>query len=46
MKEAIMNMPAEESPDAWTNGALARFYGKKTVYGMDADEWHALYDER
>ena len=42
----IMNMPAEESPDAWTNGALARFYGKKTVYGMDADEWHALYDER
>ncbi|MCR5595877.1 MAG: DUF6056 family protein [Lachnospiraceae bacterium] len=37
----IFNMPVSDEADAWTNGAVARFYDKDSVIGMDADTWHS-----
>lgn len=39
----IMHMPLMADPEAYTNHATARFYGKKSVVAIPRDEYNRLY---
>lgn len=39
----LMHMPVTVDPTNYTNTVTAKFYGKKTVIGMERKEWEAEY---
>ena len=41
----LQQMPVTTDPAAWSNTVTARFYGKKSVTGMDRAQWNEMYQK-
>lgn len=40
----IINMSVTPDSNSWNSRVIARFYGKDSVTGLAADDWHKIYD--